>query len=421
MSNPFLTPSQGSGATPAGWYPDPEGSGRQQYWNGSTWEPVPAPSRSWLTSWPAIIVGLFLCLIPGIILLWMRPGTSPKIKAGVTVGAVLLALLFSTLGGKPANQVASPSLPPDPSLVSPTPNWVTPSAESLAPTPSETSTPSPSNGVAGASAALLLALDALPVKGRAPKTGYSRALFGVAWADVDGNGCDTRDDVLAATLIGATAEANCTVISGTLHDNYTDVSIPFDTAVGIDVDHIVALSDAWQKGAQKWAPAQRLAFANDPLNLQPTLAGVNQSKSDSDVASWLPPNPAYRCDYVARIIAVKSKYGLWITPAEKTAMLKQLKRCDGTDLPDPGTQGIIAPAAAMASAFAATAPTPATPKPTPTPTDTGGTSGSSSGQLDPQFRTCKAAKSAGYGPYISGVNPEYDWYRDADHDGRVCE
>lgn len=180
MSNPFLTPSQGSGATPAGWYPDPEGSGRQRYWNGSTWEPVTAPSRSWLTSWPAIIVGLFLCLIPGIILLWMRPGTSPKIKAGVTVGAVLLALLFSTLGGKPANQVASPSLPPDPSLVSPTPNWVTPSAESLAPTPSETSTPSPSNGAAGASAALLLALDALPVKGRAPKTGYSRALFGAA-------------------------------------------------------------------------------------------------------------------------------------------------------------------------------------------------------------------------------------------------
>ncbi|WP_322786075.1 hypothetical protein [Intrasporangium oryzae] len=45
----------------------------------------------------------------------------------------------------------------------------------------------------------LAALAQLPIKGRAPKTGYTRAEFGQAWADVNRNGCDTATTSCAGT------------------------------------------------------------------------------------------------------------------------------------------------------------------------------------------------------------------------------
>ncbi len=183
-------------------------------------------------------------------------------------------------------------------------------------------------------------LATIPVKGRAPKTGYSRDQFGQAWADVDRNGCDTRNDMLRRDLSGLALKPgtrDCVVLSGVLADPYTATLINFlrgsSTSAAVQIDHVVALSDAWQKGAQQLTEAQRLSFANDPLNLLAVDGPANQQKSDGDAATWLPPNKSYRCDYVARQISVKSSYGLWVTRAEHDAMVRVLGDCPDTAAP----------------------------------------------------------------------------------------
>lgn len=181
----------------------------------------------------------------------------------------------------------------------------------------------------------LTVLDGLAVKGRAPKTGYARTQFGDGWATV--GGCDTRNIILHRDLVGTTVSDDCKVLSGTLNDPYTGKAIQFvrgaDTSALVQIDHVVALSNAWQTGAQQLPPEQREALANDPLELLAVDGGANQKKSDGDAATWLPANKAFRCQYVARQIAVKAKYGLWVTVAEKTAMQSILAGCPNERLP----------------------------------------------------------------------------------------
>ncbi|MFF2505226.1 HNH endonuclease family protein [Streptomyces sp. NPDC058067] len=183
------------------------------------------------------------------------------------------------------------------------------------------------------------AVNSLTVKGRAPKTGYARERFGSAWADTDSNGCDTRDDILKRDLKDVRFRGgNCTVVSGTLaSDPYTGSEIAFVRGRSqVDIDHLVALSDAWQKGAQRWDASKRIALANDPLNLLAVDAGPNRSKGEGDTATWLPPRKAYRCTYVAGQVAVKKKYGLWVTAGERDAMKRVLSGCPGQALPEGG-------------------------------------------------------------------------------------
>jgi len=185
----------------------------------------------------------------------------------------------------------------------------------------------------------IVALEKLPVKGRAPKTGYTRAQFGPTWTDnvdVEGghNGCDTRNDILKRDLEPEVVGADgCTVETGDLQDPYTGAAISFvrgrDTSRLVQIDHVVALGDAWQKGAQGLDEGVRTALANDPLNLIAVDGPTNGSKSDSDAATWLPPNRGFRCVYVARQVSVKAKYGLWVTDAEKVAMQNILSTCPG--------------------------------------------------------------------------------------------
>jgi hypothetical protein len=182
------------------------------------------------------------------------------------------------------------------------------------------------------------ALDALTVKGRAPMTGYRRvADFGEAWEDVDGNGCDTRDDVLRRDLVQTVVQDGCRVRRGVLHDPYTGTTIRFvrgeGTSEAVQIDHVVALADAWRTGAQRLPQARRVALANDPLNLFAVDGPTNTRKSDGDAATWLPPRKAFRCTYVAHQIAVKRAYGLWVTPAEKAAMARVLGTCPDQRLP----------------------------------------------------------------------------------------
>ncbi|WP_338495696.1 HNH endonuclease family protein [Streptomyces sp. SJL17-4] len=199
--------------------------------------------------------------------------------------------------------------------------------------------PESGDGAGGRPAArgtALAAVETLTVKGRAPKTGYEREKFGRAWADVDGNGCGTRDDILKRDLTGVRfTDGRCKIASGTLTDDpYTGTTVRFVRGRSkVDIDHVVALSDAWQKGAGKWDGETRRRFANDPLNLLAVDASTNRRKSDGDAATWLPPNKAYRCTYVARQIAVKKKYGVWVTGGERDAMRRVLTTCPQQRLP----------------------------------------------------------------------------------------
>jgi hypothetical protein len=183
-------------------------------------------------------------------------------------------------------------------------------------------------------------LASLPIKGRAPKTGYSRAQFGPTWADVDRNGCDTRNDMLKRDLTGIIFKVktkNCVVLNGVLQDRYSGETINFTrgniTSMEVQIDHVVALSNAWQTGAFKLTMAQRTAFANDPLNLFAVKGRLNSQKGDGDAATWLPPLKSFRCAYVAQQIAVKAKYSLWVTAPEKDAMVRILATCPEQALP----------------------------------------------------------------------------------------
>ncbi len=174
----------------------------------------------------------------------------------------------------------------------------------------------------------LEALDTLEVKGRAPKTGYARTEFGTGW-EKQGL-CDTRNIILARDMTETTVDDECRVKTGILNDPYTGIVIAFERGANssaVQIDHVVALSDAWQKGAQNIQPAKRVELANDPLNLLAVDGSANQQKGDGDAATWLPPNKAFRCQYVARQVAVKRKYHLWVTEAEKSAISRILAQC----------------------------------------------------------------------------------------------
>jgi hypothetical protein len=279
-------------------------------------------------------------------------------------------------------------------------------------------TPKPAPAVAAPGTAVRT-LATLLVKGRAPRTGYERDRFGQAWADVDRNGCDTRNDILRRDLTAYVVERGthgCLVLRGTLAEPYTGRRIAFvrgpGTSSQVQIDHVVALSDAWQKGAQQWDAGRRRAFANDPLNLLAVDGPTNLRKGDGDAATWLPPRKAYRCSYVARQVSVKHRYGLWVTAAERDAMARVLESCPGRGLV---AEGRIALGGGSVQAAPQPTPSPVAPASLPSApaAPVGGT--------DPRFDTCRAANAAGYGPYRRGADPEYDWYQDRDHDGRVCE
>jgi hypothetical protein len=251
---------------------------------------------------------------------------------------------------------------------------------------------------AAVSGSALEALASVEVHGRAARTGYDRDRFGSGWVDTDRNGCDTRNDVLARDLTGETFQPGtrgCIVLTGTLADPYSGRTIEFrrgeGTSEAVQIDHVVALSDAWQKGAQRWSTARRTAFANDPLNLLAVDGPLNQGKGDGDAATWLPPNRSYRCAYVARQVAVKLTYGLWMTGAERDAASAVLTTCPAQPLPARD----VSPA--QQEPPGTTPPPPATP-----------------------YADCAAVRAAGAAPIREG-DPGWNAALDRDGDGVGCE
>lgn len=171
------------------------------------------------------------------------------------------------------------------------------------------------------------------------RSGYERQVFGYRTTDNDGNGCDVREDVLSRDLQNVRYKyaGSCKVRSGLLHDPYTGLNIHFmrgrKTSALVQIDHVVALQNAWESGAWKWNTAKRLKFGNDMLNLLAVQGKANQEKGSASAAYWLPSNKSFRCDYVARQIAVKYKYGLSVTREEKESMAGILHNCHAQKLP----------------------------------------------------------------------------------------
>lgn len=266
----------------------------------------------WVTSHPALTLALAAVLF---VLALVGGGSGSPSPSEGSSGGVL----------------ASPSVSSNPDA-SPTPTTPAPAASASTST-GEVVGASPSRGELATDV-----LETLQVKGRAPRTGYDRTgEFGEAWQDGTGAACNTRERILARDLVDVVhKDGSCKVASGVLHDPYTGTTIDFvrgqQTSSRVQIDHVVALSDAWQKGAQLWDQETRVAFANDPGNLLAVDGPTNEKKGDGDAATWLPPDTSFRCAYVARQIGVKSRYGLWVTQAEKDAMERVLTACPGQEV-----------------------------------------------------------------------------------------
>ncbi|GAA0804604.1 excalibur calcium-binding domain-containing protein [Spirilliplanes yamanashiensis] len=253
--------------------------------------------------------------------------------------------------------------------------------------------PSMSADVAAQLVAVRSMLAHVPSGGRGARTGYDReAMFGPAWQDVDGNGCDTRDDVLRRDLTGVESRG-CEVTAGVLDDPYTGRHIDFATdPAAIQVDHVVPLALAWQLGADRWVQEDRVRFANDPANLLAVDASANQQKRDSGPDSWLPPDRSYRCTYAIRFTRVLSGYRLRLTPSMRDAIGAQLLRCSAIR-GSPATLTLL----------------PASPP-------------SAAAELPPGefFATCAEVRAAGRAPLRRG-EPGYRAELDRDGDGHACD
>lgn len=176
-------------------------------------------------------------------------------------------------------------------------------------------------------------IDLLPPSDEVVLGAYDRDYFGQRWADVDRNGCDTRNDILRLWMTDTTFKPgthDCVVLTGTLVDPFGGATIPFTrgqgTSEAVQIDHLWPLSAAWQRGADTWTDEKRLQFANDPLNLTPVDGPLNQSKSDSG-PEWMPPNAGYRCTYAARMVLVATSYQLELTAQDRCALETVLGRC----------------------------------------------------------------------------------------------
>jgi hypothetical protein len=244
------------------------------------------------------------------------------------VRALLVVLvLFSVLGaaGWWLNHRSSSAVTPaQPSGSQPT----------ARPTPGQ---PGPTRPSAQQAATALASIEVGPLD---PAAGYSRLLFGSGWLDPDGNGCDARNDVLRRDLTGVVLRPRtngCIVERGSLRDPYTGAVAVFergpDTSGEVQIDHVVSLGNAWRTGAQAWTVPQRVAFANDALELLAVLKQTNTDKDGADAGSWLPPKAEMRCAFVARQVAIKARYRLRMTQREHDAIAAVLDTCPLQRLP----------------------------------------------------------------------------------------
>lgn len=445
-------------SVPPGWYADPERHGLERWWSGKGWTehtrqrqeqfshaaatpPAPTrpsdspvePSRTATSgrvvndrrrfgagevvalivllvllaaSVPTGIGGvlIMLALVTVIVSTWALIRGRNRVfriqsrTAATATLAVSIVMLFIGSGVYAAtNPTATRS--DAPAVVAPKPAATPAVAEKTRATP-PSATPHP----AADSAVAILA--SLAIKGKSPLTGYRRVHdFGPAWADVDGNGCDTRDDVLKRDLTKITLRG-CEVETGALTDPYTRKIINFSrgetTGAAVQIDHVVSLADAWQTGAQALTYTRRMDLANDPINLFAVDGPTNETKGDGDTATWLPTNKSFRCTYVAHQVAVKAAYHLWVTQAEHDAMARVLASCPSATAPTSLTSNL----------------TPSIPASAPTVTPTAMKKPTTKSAV--YYANCAAVRAAGKAPLHRG-QPGYRSALDRDGDGVACE
>lgn len=247
------------------------------------------------------------------------------------------------------------SPPPGPGTTSPRPT----ATSSVPSTSGPAAAPGTSQPDAGASV-----VDQLSVSNEAPRAGYDRSLF-PHWSDLDGNGCTTRQDMLFASVRGfpqVDLFDSCVIVEGdwySVYDGVLHAGQPGD----LDVDHVVALAEAWDSGAWAWSEGTRRRFANDPDNLLVVTASSNRSKSDQDVGEWRPARRDAWCltaDITARI---KARYGLSVDPAEARALRDMLVECDRPGAVTVPTPPVATPSAPPVPVATTAAPVPPTAPP----------------------------------------------------------
>ncbi|WP_137756848.1 HNH endonuclease family protein [Agrococcus sp. SGAir0287] len=245
------------------------------------------------------------------------------------VGSLVLPRMLGA--GQPSSSPAAEPVASGSPSSSPS---VTPSEPASTPSPSAPVEAAPPPAPPTAAEGALQALATIPVTdASAWVPDYRRAEFGDAWIDVDGNGCSQRQDVLMRDLdqIVMFADGSCRVQTGVLDDPYTGVLVPFQhgeqTSQAVQIDHLVPLALAWRSGAWAWSPEQRVQFANDTSLLLAVEGGINQSRSDSDLAEWLPPEADARCGFVITIVEGVARYGLSMTAASHATAEAVLTGC----------------------------------------------------------------------------------------------
>ena len=391
--------------SPAGWYDDGTNTRTTRWWNGKAWtsKVAKAPAgklRPTISTWiVGVLVVLFVlifllidgvhgitvtiawaAILTGIYALIFGRRSWALIRSRSVAGVVIAAsiALFIASSGIPEPHAAIQSASSSTDVVT-SAGGATGRPKSASPTPEHSPTkPSEPAQVAVSTAAIskttaVALLASLPVKPALSMSGYNRTGdFGAAWLDENHNGCDTRNDILSRDLTKITKSGACTVLTGVLVSPYTGSTIDFlrgeKTSALVQIDHLVALGDAWETGAQALSQAQRETLANDPLELMAVDGRSNDQKGDKDASQWVPPNSAFDCTYVARQISVKITYSLWVTPAEQSAMASVLSKCaDITGTASPFAKTIVVPHPSTTSAapvpVAAPAPTVVQPKP----------------------------------------------------------
>lgn len=211
-----------------------------------------------------------------------------------------------------------------------------PAAPADAHSSSGSTTPAAPQAASAADAHQLLAQ--LDITRRRDVPGYERDLFGDRWADIDGNGCDQRDDVLlrdavADTVITRVADGcEHDVIAGTWVDPYTGRTLVFTDlkdsaqAQAIQIDHVVPIAEAWRSGAHAWDEDRRVEFANTLDGLLAVDGPTNAAKGDDDPAAWR-PRQDYQCAYATRWITTKHQWDLKVDRPEASALTDMLATC----------------------------------------------------------------------------------------------
>ena len=273
----------------------------------------------------------------------------------------------------------------------------------------------------------LAVLETLAISEQESIAGFSREAFGQLWLDVDGNGCDTRNDTLARDLDGVKKSGGCKVVAGTLDDPYTGAGIVFErgngTSARVQIDHVVSLEDAWQKGAKQWSDDQRATFANDPLNVLAVAGASSTDRVGRDASAWMPGRAAFHCEFVSTQVSVKATYALSVTQAERDAMAGVLNSCVG----QPAITSAFAPIAVIADAVpepeaepVPAPPVPAPPAPAPAPPVAPAPAPAPPPASSVFYANCTDVRARGAAPLYAD-QPGYSRKLDRDGDGVACE